>query len=229
VSNATLSHAFVSAKADSADATLIRPGNWNAPHKWTGGSDKDLLARDTGAPDGASWVGVDATLQITGASGSRVLGAIPIPAGSVISFAGASAPDGWLLCDGSAVSRTTFSGLFATIGESYGVGDGVTTFNLPNLKGRVPVGHDAGQVEFDVLAETGGEKTHTLSEAEMPSHTHTSPGGGSFVTNTGTGAFGLIAGTVINDGAGSLVLSTGGGAAHNNLPPYIVMNYIIKS
>jgi microcystin-dependent protein len=62
--------------------------------------------------------------------------------------------------------------LFAAIGTTYGAGDGSTTFNLPNLKGRVAVGRDAAQTEFDALGETGGAKTHTLTTAEMPSHTH---------------------------------------------------------
>lgn len=97
-----------------------------------------------------------------------------MPVGSVIPFAGASSPDAtWLVCDGSAVSRTTYAALFAVLGTTYGVGDGSTTFNIPNMKGRVPVGLDSGQTEFDALGETGGTKTHTLTESEMPSHTHT--------------------------------------------------------
>ena len=95
-----------------------------------------------------------------------------VPAGTVAAFAGSAAPSGWLLCDGSAVSRTTYAALFAVIGTTYGAGDGSTTFNLPNLKGRVPVGRDAAQSEFDVLGETGGAKTHTLAAGEMPVHSH---------------------------------------------------------
>ena len=83
-----------------------------------------------------------------------------------------TAPSGWFVCDGSAISRTTYSDLFAVIGTIYGVGDGSTTFNVPNLKGRAIVGRDASQTEFDVLGETGGEKTHVLTESEMPSHRH---------------------------------------------------------
>lgn len=95
-----------------------------------------------------------------------------VPSGVVTAFAGTAAPDGWLLCDGSAVSRTTYSALFAAIGTAYGPGDGANTFNLPNLRGRVPVGLDAGQSDFSNVGKTGGAKTHTLSHAEMPSHTH---------------------------------------------------------
>jgi microcystin-dependent protein len=95
-----------------------------------------------------------------------------IPSGSVTAFAGAAAPSGWLMCNGSAVSRTTYADLFAVIGTTYGVGDNSTTFNLPNLNGRVPVGFDVGQSEFDFVGKTGGAKTHTLTTNEMPSHTH---------------------------------------------------------
>ena len=88
-------------------------------------------------------------------------------------YGGSTAPTGYLLCDGSAVSRTTYADLYTAIGTTYGVGDGSTTFNVPNVKGKVPVGRDNGDTSFDTLGETGGEKTHTLTIAEMPSHTHT--------------------------------------------------------
>lgn len=76
------------------------------------------------------------------------------------------------MADGTAVSRITYSVLFSLIGSIYGNGDGSTTFNLPNFKGRVPVGLDAGQTEFDTMGETGGAKTHTLTEAQIPAHSH---------------------------------------------------------
>jgi len=94
------------------------------------------------------------------------------PVGEVTMWTTNTAPTGWLVCDGSAVSRTTYSGLFAVIGTVYGAGDGSTTFNLPNLKGRVVVGRDSADADWDTLAETRGSKTHTLTSAEMPSHTH---------------------------------------------------------
>jgi microcystin-dependent protein len=148
--------------------------------------------------------------------------------GVVLMFAGSAAPAGYLLCDGAAVSRTAYPALFDAIGTTHGVGDGSTTFNVPNLKGRVPVGRDAGQTEFDALGETGGEKTHVLTIAEMPSHNHppASPtsnfiGNGSpFVVDTSTGS---AIGTATTTG------NTGGGGAHNNLQPYLVLNFIIKT
>ena len=107
-----------------------------------------------------------------------------MPVGSVIPFAGASSPDAsWLVCDGSAVSRTTYASLFAVLGTTYGVGDGSTTFNLPNMKGRVPVGVDPTDGDFDNLGDSGGEKSHILITSEMPSHSHAFTGSSSSTSN----------------------------------------------
>jgi microcystin-dependent protein len=150
---------------------------------------------------------------------------VTIPAGVITQFGGATAPTGWVLCDGTAYSRTvTYNTLFDAIGTTYGGGDGSTTFNVPNLKGKVPVGLDASQSEFDTRGETGGAKTHTLTTAEIPSHDHS---WGIFGTG-GSGA-GLIGTVVANSTAyTSTGLNPPGGGAHNNLQPYIVVNYIIK-
>lgn len=153
------------------------------------------------------------------------------PVGSISLFAGTTAPSGWLICDGSAVSRTTYANLFSVIGTTYGTGDGSTTFNIPDLQGRVPVGYKSSDTSFDTIGETGGEKTHTLSVDEMPSHRH-----------DGLNWYGSI--TTLNSGGTATKLSAewsgdssangfkteyaGGGQAHNNLQPYIVLNYIIS-
>lgn len=149
--------------------------------------------------------------------------------GLVNAFAGTTAPGGWLLCDGAEVSRTTYSALFTVIGTAYGAGNGTSTFNLPNLKGRVPVGRDAAQTEFDVLGETGGAKAHTLTVAEIPSHVHDQ-----YVTAATGGGTGIRK-DYVGDGTsqaypqGITTGGTGGGGAHNNLQPYVVTNYIIKA
>jgi microcystin-dependent protein len=150
-----------------------------------------------------------------------------LPAGVFVPFGGSSAPTGWLLCDGSAVSRTTYAALFTAIGTAYGVGDNSTTFNVPNLKGKIPVGYNSAETEFDALGETGGEKTHALTEAELASHSHVQ-GDGQKAVNAGA----ATANTLISDNhAGGAVstATTGSGTAHNNLQPYVVVNYIIKT
>lgn len=174
----------------------------------------------------------DTTIDIPSASGS--------PTGSITMFAGSTAPTGYLICDGSAVSRTTYAGLFTVIGTTYGTGDGSTTFNLPNLKGKVAVGQDTGDTAFDTLGETGGEKTHTLTIDEMPSHNHsiTNPSNAPnavFHSSVGTNHWFNVQGS--GDGAhpdafqyaNPTIANKGGGGAHNNLQPYIVLNYIIKT
>lgn len=152
------------------------------------------------------------------------------PTGVVLPFAGSAAPTGWLLCDGSAVSRTTYAALFTAIGTTYGSGNGSTTFNLPDLGGRVPAGKEAtatrlttagSGVDGATLGATGGAQTHTLTTAQMPAHTHS---GGATVL------FGGTAGSTSYVGNGSATTgSAGSGGAHNNTQPTIVLNYIIKT
>lgn len=108
------------------------------------------------------------------------------PIGIIMDYAGATAPTGWLLCYGQAVSRTTYADLFAVVGTAFGVGDGSTTFNVPDLRGRIIAGKDnmggtaatrlttgRGGVDGITLGAVGGSETHTLTAAQMPAHTHT--------------------------------------------------------
>jgi len=150
------------------------------------------------------------------------------PPGSIMMYGGSSAPTGYLLCDGSAVSRTTYADLFTAIGTTYGTGDGSTTFNVPNVKGKVPVGRDSGDTSFDTLGETGGAKTHTLTIAEMPSHGHKLY---YQYSNRGNGnvRYTVAYSTIADANTDSWIGSSGGGGSHNNLQPYIVLNYIIKT
>lgn len=152
------------------------------------------------------------------------------PSGLISAYAGATAPTGWILCDGSAVSRTTYAALFAAIGTTYGSGDGSTTFNVPNFKGRVPAGLDGSQGEFDTLAKAGGEKAHTLSISEMPNHAHN--GLHRYVSrqNYAAGSIDVRVQAMENGLTPSAPgYAQGGGEAHNNLQPYLVVNFIIKA
>lgn len=159
-------------------------------------------------------------IQVTNAGELKI-----IPPGLINPFAGSSAPAGWLLCNGAAVSRTTYADLFGEIGTTFGVGNGTTTFNLPDLVGRVPVGTDSSGTRISAnndLAESDGSEDHTLTTAEMPAHTHI------YTYHTGGAVMGLEQGTdhgVAPQNTGS----AGGGGAHNNLQPYLVLNYIIKT
>lgn len=147
-----------------------------------------------------------------------------LPIGIILPHTSSTVPSGYMVCDGSAISRTTYATLFGVIGTTFGAGDGNTTFNIPDLKGRVLVGQNVSDEDFDVIGETGGEKTHTLIINEIPSHSHTIK---TYTGNTGTAEIASRS-YMENNGNFLSTNSTGGGQAHNNLQPYEVINYIIK-
>jgi microcystin-dependent protein len=146
--------------------------------------------------------------------------------GFIQMFGSVTPPSGWLACNGSAISRSgANAGLFAVIGTSYGVGDGSTTFNVPNFAAFYPRGGTPGG--------TGGEATHVLSVAEMPAHDHNP-------ITFGAGFPAASTGSAVNDGSGHNryylasgtsdldMASKGSGTAHNNLPPYLGVQFIIS-
>ena len=156
--------------------------------------------------DGTKWITVNG--QITGDT---------LPIGSIVPYGSTNAPVNWLVCDGRAVSRTTYADLFNIIGTSFGSGDGSTTFNLPNLKGRVAVGQDTTQTEFDTIGEIGGSKY-------LQAHNHNFIVGNIYYQTGGTNAI-----VPVNPpGAGSIETSTTGTGDSGNLQPYQVVCYIIK-
>ena len=150
------------------------------------------------------------------------------PIGAITPFGGITAPTNWLICDGSAISRTTYADLFSVIGTSFGVGDGSTTFNLPDLRSRVPLGKDSRDTDFDTIGNTYGEKTHTLTVDEIPTTyakapTSTSGGNIAYFRNDVVGGYN-------GSGAGAAIATiAGGGQAHNIVQPSLVTNYIIKA
>jgi microcystin-dependent protein len=143
--------------------------------------------------------------------------------GIISMYGGVNSPTGYLFCNGQAISRTTYSRLFSVIGTIYGNGDGVNTFNVPNLQGRVPVGLKPTETIFNTLGNIGGTGAHTLSIDEMPAHTHTYLG-----VNSQNAASGVDNVAENAPRPTETTSSTGGNQAHNNLQPYIVLNYIIS-
>jgi microcystin-dependent protein len=118
-------------------------------------------------------------MQVTAKSGNQLTLQNPpvdagagaaCPVGSIQMFAGTVAPSGWLMCDGTAYSRTTYVGLFQVAGTTYGAGDGTSTFNVPNMGGAFPLGPSGTTY---ALGATGGEAAHVLTVAELAAHNHT--------------------------------------------------------
>lgn len=166
-----------------------------------------------------------------------------VPIGAIQAYGGATAPAGWLMCDGSAVSRNGYSELFSAIGTTYGDGDGSTTFNLPDLQGRVAIGSDTNYV----LGDYDGESEHILTESELPNVSASfalhGQENGTIIAGLGGKATGTLFSNKYNStgytnspnirtGANSYQtpgIKFGSDQAHNNMQPYIVTNYIIKA
>lgn len=191
--------------------------------------------------------------------------------GCIYMYGGSVAPSGFLLCDGSAISRTTYSELFSVIGTTYGVGDGSTTFNIPLMEGRVVIGVSV----YYALGTAGGTESVTLTEEELPAHYHTipshghtsnikattpalghtitqpaftysAPSGNSVCLGDGYGKSSSVNATrsanlaisnhatasctktgSVADCAAFDTVSTGGNNAHDNMQPFVAVNYII--
>ncbi len=167
--------------------------------------------------------------------------------GTIVPYAGSSEPaDGWLICDGRSVAEADYDALFQVIGTTYGSGTGSNAFNLPDLRGRLPLGLDnmgvgsADRVtasQADSLGEGSGAEKHRLTEDEMPAHDHDPSGSGSnlefMVLNRDSGGrfyhetaswshTGII-------GSSDETAEDGEDQPHNNMPPYLSLNYLIKT
>jgi microcystin-dependent protein len=184
-----------------------------------------IYQKTTGITFSTGWLDIATAAGVIAAS----------PPGILLAYGGASAPSGWLICDGSAVSRTVYSLLFGAIGTNYGAGDGSTTFNLPDLRGRAPVGYapTGGHVDVNTLGKNDGialanrrpkhrhtAHSHSVSSIDAANHT---PSSGSTGYGSGDRSVINVSGTSSVDG--------GSGNANDSLdaPAYLVMNFIIKT
>lgn len=166
------------------------------------------------------------------ASGEPVMSGGDFPTGGMIEWPADSLPaGGWLWCDGSAVSRATYADLFAAIGETFGAGDGSTTFNLPDRRGRFGLGKDdMGGIEAhnvtdpaaDVLGGTSGAETHQLTLSQMAEHRH---GNTTSTKRVASGSYEYAPA----DSDGRSTAYAGSNQPHNNVPPFVTMNYVIKT
>ena len=170
-----------------------------------------------------------------------------MPLGTVLPIATESVPEGWMLCDGREISIEEYQDLYDLIGTTYGAGDSAfwaqvfypaTTFNIPDLRGRTIIGaNDMGGEQSDVLAihsasvgEVGGEEMHQLAEVEMPIHTHAPEGSlvSSFVYGAVENGNGnnrvFVSELTLGDGQAP----SGGDQPHNNMQPYMALNYMMK-
>jgi microcystin-dependent protein len=183
-----------------------------------------------------------------------------VPIGEVKAFAGNTPPQGWLFCYGQAVSRTTYAALFAVIGTKFGAGDGGSTFNLPDCRGRVLIGRDdmggpaakrittaASGIDGTLLGAAGGAESVKLTVAQMPSHNHggtTGAAGAHSHTfmrprgdenwengnrNAWWGSSNVTETTSAAPNHTHSISAEGGGQAHTNVQPSIILNYIIRT
>jgi microcystin-dependent protein len=212
--------------------------------------------------------GTGISVAIEGVSQAKsIIVSFSVP-GLIVPFAGGATtePSGWLFCNGQAVSRSIYSGLFGTIGTTYGSGDGTTTFNVPDLRGRIPFGvaqnssiasplngATFGSGNFHTLASSGGQENHLLTAAQTPVKDHTHSASGSMTVYgdyadtqnfddpnvpppenySDFGLLGEIAPgtqkTISSTASSSALASVAAALPHSNMPPAIVLSYLVKT
>lgn len=198
--------------------------------------------RVTGMAPGVAATDAATVGQIAGSGGG-------VPLGAVVDYWGATPPEGYLYAAGQEVSRSTYAALFAIMGTAAGAGNGSTTFNLPDYRGRMGAGRESmatpattrlNTLSSSTLGAAGGAQTHALTEAELAAHSHavTDPGhthSESRVTSGDTASSGFSVdlaqasfGTTGSSTTGITVANAGSGAAHNNVQPTIICNKIIR-
>jgi microcystin-dependent protein len=254
--------AFTPHTTSGATVTLNVDGLGARPLRLAPGATNDLPAGTLvqGTPYVATYYNAAGEWILQGLAGNPY----SIPLGGMIEFTGTTAPNGsFVLPFGQAISRTTYASYFAMVGTTYGAGDGSTTFNVIDKRGRVSAGKDdmggssanrltnqPGGLNGDILGAFGGTETHTLTTAQLASHTHVNSltdsghthdvkytsvnqggGGGAGIMQsvsaggpvTGTGAAASnTTGISINNA------SVGSDAAHNNVQPTVIVNYLLR-
>lgn len=238
--------------------TGLRPTGASGPSGVTGPSGPSGLDGPNSTDSGPTGVsGPTGHSGATGPSGptgpSGLIGIPLVPTGTIFGYGGTSAPSGWLLCNGDLIRRADYAALFDVIGTSYGVGDNLTTFQLPDLRKKIPIGgtgviDNYGDVSLNFnLGKSGGEESHSMTISELASHNHSVTDGGHShnVTLTGFKTDGDNGGsnTYLGEAGGSnsrgytsgtsqtniSLGATGAGNSYNNTPQYTTMNYIIKT
>ena len=190
-----------------------------------------LYLKTTGITINTGWI------DLATAAGTNAV----LPTGTITTYGGSTAPSGWLVCDGSAISRASYSTLFGIIGTSYGSGDGSTTFNLPDLQGRVPAGYAASGGHTDVstlgnndgvaLASRRPKHQHTVYD---PTHGHTAARSTGSVNGSDYGLSGTPQNAtipIVAAATGVKVNPEGAGSssAPQDAPAWLVVNYLIKT
>jgi len=185
----------------------------------------------------------DIAWRVSSLERAILLSSLPIlPAGSITLFAGPSSnvPTGWLVCDGSAVNRVTYNKLFANIGTTWGAGDGSTTFNLPDLRDRYPVGQGANNVGVtggSATSSSSGDHAHTQADiGASGSHTHSIPQGSDQTSSVGgTATFTVSHQSHTHGGTNSNThthttpdTDSAGTHSHSTTPPFATLVPIIR-
>lgn len=225
----------VAGKVDIASATEIGAGT--ATDATSGAVNVIPVSQTVKTSSGA---GDENKIAVLNASGQFAAGFVDlspvagVPTGALFQWLTNTAPTGYLLCYGQVVSTTTYAALYAVIAHTFASDPGGGNFTLPDLRGRLPLGQDdmggssANRVvsaQADSLGGVDGAETVTLDTTMIPAHTHVMGTYG----NTGGGQSGLRGSSVSDITSYTSTASTGGGLAHNNMPPYITVNYIIKT
>lgn len=216
--------------------TRLEDGLTSTSTKADAAADAAADANSTALSVGARLTSLNDFTQSLNRLVASMLGFV-VPVGAAIPFWGLQEPNGWLLCKGQAVSRTTYKELFAVIGVRSGAGDGSTTFNVPDLRGRVVYGvGDSGSFAQTMGASVGSQQ-HKLTVDELPSHRH------EITKNDDQTKYWSGYGSPKNSGTGWRIVNmdtsavndrlitgyTGGGKAFDVLPPGVVANYIIRA